>query len=145
MSTPIRTLAQVNADIATATGRLKDLEQERRIVQRDAVKKQSAIQVLENLGWKFSGGKWEKPEEVTTVRARYHSDKGPIREGDFATWDNKILGGNVIVRNLIPGSDKALVSWISNVGIRGCTAGRETFTVDVADLTPRHRHWFIGK
>lgn len=127
---------------------IKTLQAELAEAQK-AEKANTAVYVLENLGWSWCAetASWAKPKDTisATVKARYHSDKGPIREGDLATWDNKVLGGNVLVRTLIPGSTKALVSWVSNVTLRGFTTGMATFTVEVSDLTARPRQWFIGK
>lgn len=137
----MRTVAQIQQDISKLQAELADVK----VYEH---KRNAAVSILENLGWTHSAtGGWKKPKELTKdeVKARPFSDKSPIRAGDLATWDDKVLGGNVLVRELVPGTTKALVSWISNVTFRGFTAGMTTFTVDVKDLTVRHRHWFIGK
>lgn len=125
---------------------LKALQVELENAQADR-KLASACNILSNLGWTWDEGNtsWVSPKDVATVKARAHSDKGPIREGDFASYKGGNLGGNVMVRNLIPGTSKATVSWISNMTMQGCVAGKEAFTVELHQLTPRHRHWFIGK
>lgn len=136
----MRELKDIENEIVEHQKKGRELLQERREIKRMLAKRNSAISVLENIGWKFEDGKWNKP--AAKVVAKPFSQT-PLVAGGFATWDNKILGGNVYVRTVGPWISR--VSWVSNVTLKGAHVSEQSFNVSTCELIPRDRTYFIGK
>lgn len=101
-------------------------------------KRDAAVHILENLGWTHSGHKgWQKP-------APKCSDyKAPLKAGELATWDDKVLGGTVYIRAV--GETRSVVSHVENMGQLGVDVHNSRFTVENDKLTIRPREYFIGR
>ena len=99
-------------------------------------KRDSAVHILENLGWTHSGHKgWQKP-------APKCSDyKAPLKAGELATWDDKVLGGIVYIRSV--GDKYAQVSHVRGVSRLGADVLNSSFAVEKSKLTIRPREYFI--
>lgn len=99
-------------------------------------KRDAAVHILENLGWTHSGLKgWQKP-------APKCSDyKAPLKAGELATWDDKVLGGIVYIRSV--GDKFAQVSHVRCVGRLGVDVLNNSFAVEKSKLTVRPREYFI--
>lgn len=99
-------------------------------------KRDAAVHILENLGWTHSGHKgWQKP-------APKCSDyKAPLKAGELATWDDKVLGGIVYIRSV--GDKFAQVSHVRGVSRLGADVLNNSFAVEKSKLTVRHREYFI--
>lgn len=101
-------------------------------------KRDAAVHILENLGWTHSGHKgWQKP-------APKCSDyKAPLKAGELATWDDKVLGGIVYIRSV--GDKYAQVSHVRGVSRLGADVLNSSFAVEKNKLTVRPREYFIGR
>lgn len=101
-------------------------------------KRDAAVNILENLGWTHSGHKgWQKP-------APKCSDyKAPLKAGELATWDDKVLGGIVYIRSV--GDKYAQVSHVRGVSRLGADVLNSSFAVEKSKLTVRPREYFIGR
>lgn len=101
-------------------------------------KRDAAVHILENLGWTHSGHKgWQKP-------APKCSDyKAPLKAGELATWDDKVLGGIVYIRSV--GDKYAQVSHVRDVSRLGADVLNSSFAVEQSKLTVRPREYFIGR
>ena len=99
-------------------------------------KRDAAVHILENLGWTHSGLKgWQKP-------APKCSDyKAPLKAGELATWDDKVLGGIVYIRSV--GDKFAQVSHVRGVSRLGADVLTNSFAVEKSKLTVRPREYFI--
>jgi hypothetical protein len=101
-------------------------------------KRDAAVHILENLGWTHSGHKgWQKP-------APKCSDyKAPLKAGELATWDDKVLGGIVYIRSV--GDKYAQVSHVRGISSLGADVVNGSFAVEKSKLTVRPREYFIGR
>lgn len=101
-------------------------------------KRDAAVHILENLGWTHSGHKgWQKPAP------KWSDYKAPLKAGELATWDDKVLGGIVYIR--IVGDKYAQVSHVRGVSRLGADVLNGSFTVEKSKLTVRPREYFIGR
>lgn len=101
-------------------------------------KRDAAVHILENLGWTHSGHKgWQKPE------AKWSDYKAPLKAGELATWDDKVLGGIVYIRSV--GDKYAQVSHVRGVSRLGADVLNGSFAVEKSKLTVRPREYFIGR
>ncbi|APZ82828.1 hypothetical protein HOR50_gp18 [Klebsiella phage K5-4] len=99
-------------------------------------KRDAAVHILENLGWTHSGHKgWQKP---APKRSGY---KAPLKAGELATWDDKVLGGIVYIRSV--GDKFAQVSHVRGVSRLGADVLNNSFAVEKSKLTVRPREYFI--
>ena len=103
-------------------------------------KRDAAVHILENLGWTHSGHKgWQKPKDGPKV-SNY---KAPLKAGELATWDDKVLGGIVYIRSV--GDKYAQVSHVRGVSRLGADVLNSSFAVEKSKLTVRPREYFIGR
>lgn len=101
-------------------------------------KRDAAVHILENLGWTHSGLKgWQKPAE------KWSDYKAPLKAGELATWDDKVLGGIVYIRSV--GDKYAQVSHVRGVSRLGADVMNSSFAVEKSKLTIRPREYFIGR
>lgn len=101
-------------------------------------KRDAAVSILENLGWTHSGHKgWQKPAP------KWSDYKSPLKAGELATWDDKVLGGIVYIRSV--GYKYAQVSHVSGVSRLGADVQNSSFAVEKSKLTVRPREYFIGR
>lgn len=136
----MRTPIEIQKEIDEVHEKHKALIQEKRVAVREIAKRDSSVHVLENMGWTFAEGKWNKPMNKVDVKP---FSQTPLLAGGFATWDNKILGGHVYVRTVGPLVSR--VSWVTNVTLKGAHVAEHSFNVVTSELTPRDRTYFIGK
>lgn len=130
----MRDIKLIQADISKLQAELEDAKVH--VAKRDA-----AVHILENLGWTHSAKfGWKKP---ATVKAREY--KAPVVAGAFATYDNKVLGGNVYVRSVNASSGTAQVSWLRGVATAGAMIENTSFAVRIDELTVKPREYFIGR
>ncbi|WEU80517.1 hypothetical protein FWCWJBXL_0024 [Klebsiella phage Emom] len=100
-------------------------------------KRDAAVHILENLGWTHSGHKgWQKP-------APWSDYKAPLKAGELATWDDRVLGGIVYIRSV--GDKFAQVSHVRGVSRLGVDVHNGSFAVEKSKLTVRPREYFIGR
>lgn len=101
-------------------------------------KRDAAVHILENLGWTYSGHKgWQKPAP------KWSDYKAPLKAGELATWDDKVLGGIVYIRSV--GDKFAQVSHVRGVSRLGADVLNSSFAVEKSKLTVRPREYFIGR
>lgn len=101
-------------------------------------KRDAAVHILENLGWTHSGHKgWQKPAP------KWSDFKAPLKAGELATWDDKVLGGIVYIRSV--GDKYAQVSHVRGVSKLGADVMNSSFAVEKSKLTVRPREYFIGR
>lgn len=101
-------------------------------------KRDAAVHILENLGWTHSGHKgWQKPAP------KWSDYKAPLKAGELATWDDKVLGGIVYIRSV--GAKYAQVSHVRGVSRLGADVLNNSFAVEKSKLTVRPREYFIGR
>ena len=101
-------------------------------------KRDAAVHILENLGWTHSGHKgWQKPAP------KWSDYKAPLKAGELATWDDKVLGGIVYIRSV--GDKYAQVSHVRGVSRLGADVLNGSFAVEKSKLTVRPREYFIGR
>jgi hypothetical protein len=101
-------------------------------------KRDAAVHILENLGWTHSGHKgWQKPAP------KWSDYKAPLKAGELATWDDKVLGGIVYIRSV--GDKYAQVSHVHGVSKLGADVMNSSFAVEKSKLTVRPREYFIGR
>lgn len=130
----MRDIKLIQADISKLQAELEDAKVH--VAKRDA-----AVHILENLGWTHSAKfGWKKP---ATVKAREY--KAPVVAGAFATYDNKVLGGNVYVCSVNASSGTAQVSWLRGVATVGAMIENTSFAVRIDELTVKPREYFIGR
>lgn len=122
---------EIRADIEKLTKELAE-------AKTYEAKRDAAVHILENLGWTHSGHKgWQKP-------APKCSDyKAPLKAGELATWDDKVLGGIVYIRSV--GDKYAQVSHVRGVSRLGADVLNSSFAVEKSKLTVRPREYFIGR
>ena len=122
---------EIRADIEKLTKELAE-------AKTYEAKRDAAVHILENLGWTHSGHKgWQKP-------APKCSDyKAPLKAGELATWDDKVLGGIVYIRSV--GDKYAQVSHVRGVSRLGADVLNSSFAVEKSKLTIRPREYFIGR
>lgn len=102
-------------------------------------KRDAAVHILENLGWTHSGHKgWQKPEPKPKDWRSI-----PLKAGELATWDDKVLGGIVYIRSV--GDKFAQVSHVRGVSRLGADVLTNSFAVEKSKLTVRPREYFIGR
>uniref|UniRef100_A0AB38ZD18 Uncharacterized protein n=1 Tax=Klebsiella phage vB_KpnP_KP17 TaxID=3116927 RepID=A0AB38ZD18_9CAUD len=124
---------EIRADIEKLT---KELAEARAY----EAKRDAAVHILENLGWTHSGHKgWQKPKDGPKV-SNY---KAPLKAGELATWDDKVLGGIVYIRSV--GDEYAQVSHVRGVSRLGADVLNSSFAVEKSKLTIRPREYFIGR
>lgn len=117
---------------------IEALNKELAAVKTYEAKRDAAVHILENLGWTYSGHKgWQKP---ATKRSDY---KAPLKAGELATWDDKVLGGIVYIRSV--GDKFAQVSHVRGVSRLGADVLTNSFAVEKSKLTVRPREYFIGR
>lgn len=117
---------------------IEALNKELAEVKTYEAKRDAAVHILENLGWTHSGHKgWQKP---ATKRSDY---KAPLKAGELATWDDKVLGGIVYIRSV--GDKFAQVSHVRGVSRLGADVLTNSFAVEKSKLTVRPREYFIGR
>lgn len=115
---------------------IEALNKELAEVKTYEAKRDAAAHILENLGWTHSGHKgWQKP---APKRSDY---KAPLKAGELATWDDKVLGGIVYVRSV--GDKFAQVSHVRGVSRLGADVLTNSFAVEKSKLTVRPREYFI--
>lgn len=136
----MRELKEIENEIAEHTQKGRELLQERREVKREIAKRNSAVHVIENMGWTYANGKWNKP--VNKVVAKPYSQT-PLVAGGFATYDHFVLGCSVYVR--LVAASYAVVSRVRDVTLKGADVSMVMFRVSLSELTPRDRTYFIGK
>lgn len=103
-------------------------------------KRDAAVHILENLGWTHSGLKgWQKPKPSIKI----NDYKAPLKAGELATWDDKVLGGIVYIRSV--GDKFAQVSHVRGVSRLGADVLNNSFAVEKSKLTVRPREYFIGR
>lgn len=133
----MRDIKLIQSDIAKLQAELED-------AKVHGAKRDSAVHILENLGWTHSARYgWKKPVAKTEVKAREY--KAPVVAGEFATYDHKILGGNVYVRSVNASSGKARVSWVRRVTTSRAMIENTIFAVHIDELTVKPREYFIGR
>lgn len=109
---------------------IEALNKELAEVKTYEAKRDAAVHILENLGWTHSGHKgWQKPA------AKWSDYKAPLKAGELATWDDKVLGGTVYIRSV---GDK-YAQWL------GADVMNSSFAVEKSKLTVRPREYFIGR
>jgi hypothetical protein len=122
---------EIRADIEKLTKELAE-------AKTYEAKRDAAVHILENLGWTYSGHKgWQKP---APKRSDY---KAPLKAGELATWDDKVLGGIVYIRSV--GDKFAQVSHVRGVSRLGADVLTNSFAVEKSKLTVRPREYFIGR
>lgn len=139
----MRELSVIRVDIQRAEKNLKTLNAEFDEVNKHEAKRNSAVSVLENLGWRHNGNKWVSPPQSKPMNHKVY--KAAVVPGVFATWDNQLLGGHVCVNDVDFVKGMANVSRIKSVTMCSANIGRETFNVPFEELTVKPRTWFIGK
>lgn len=133
----MRDIKLIQADISKLQAELEDAKVH--VAKRDA-----AVHILENLGWKHSAKYgWKKPLPKPEVKAREY--KAPVVAGAFAKWDHRVLGGNVYVRSVNASSGTAQVSWVRGVATAGAMIENTSFAVRIDELTVKPREYFIGR
>lgn len=133
----MRDIKLIQADIAKLQAELED-------AKVYGAKRDAAVHILENLGWTHSARYgWKKPIPKPEVKAREY--KSPVVAGAFATYDHKILGGNVYVRSVNVSSGTAQVSWVRGVANAGAMIEQTSFAVRIDELTVKPREYFIGR
>lgn len=101
-------------------------------------KRDAAVHILENLGWTHSGHKgWQKPTP------KWSDYKAPLKAGELATWDDRVLGGIVYIRSV--GDKFAQVSHVRDITRLGVDVLNGSFAVEKSKLTVRSREYFIGR
>lgn len=107
---------EIRADIEKLT---KELE----AAKIHEAKQSAAVHILYNLGWKHDNLKgWQKP-------APKCSDyKAPLKAGELATWDDKVLGGIVYIRSV--GDKFAQVSHVRGISRLGADVANGSFAVE---------------
>lgn len=124
---------EIRADIEKLTKELAE-------AKTYEAKRDAAVHILENLGWTHSGHKgWQKPKDGPKV-SNY---KAPLKAGELATWDDKVLGGIVYIRSV--GDKYAQVSHVRGVSRLGADVLNSSFAVEKSKLTIRPREYFIGR
>lgn len=124
---------EIRADIEKLTKELAE-------AKAYEAKRDAAVHILENLGWTHSGHKgWQKPKDGPKV-SNY---KAPLKAGELATWDDKVLGGIVYIRSV--GDKYAQVSHVRGVSRLGADVLNSSFAVEKSKLTIRPREYFIGR
>lgn len=122
---------EIRADIEKLTKELAE-------AKTYEAKRDAAVHILENLGWTHSGHKgWQKPA------AKWSDYKAPLKAGELATWDDKVLGGIVYIRSV--GDEHAQVSHVRGVSRLGADVMNSSFAVEKSKLTVRPREYFIGR
>lgn len=122
---------EIRADIEKLTKELAE-------AKTYEAKRDAAVHILENLGWTHSGHKgWQKPA------AKWSDYKAPLKAGELATWDDKVLGGIVYIRSV--GDEYAQVSHVRGVSRLGADVMNSSFAVEKSKLTVRPREYFIGR
>lgn len=122
---------EIRADIEKLTKELAE-------AKTYEAKRDTAVNILENLGWTHSGHKgWQKP-------APKCSDyKAPLRAGELATWEDGHIGGTVYIRSV--GDEYAQVSHVRGISRLGADVLNGSFAVKKSKLTVRPREYFIGR
>ncbi|WJE88625.1 hypothetical protein [Klebsiella phage Kpn17] len=124
---------EIRADIEKLTKELAE-------AKTYEAKRDAAVHILENLGWTHSGHKgWQKPKDGPKV-SNY---KAPLKAGELATWDDKVLGGIVYIRSV--GDKYAQVFHVRGVSRLGADVLNSSFAVEKSKLTIRPREYFIGR
>ena len=114
------------------------LNKELAAVKTYEAKRDAAVHILENLGWTHSGHKgWQKPAP------KWSDYKAPLKAGELATWDDRVLGGTVYIRSV--GDKFAQVSHVRGVSRLGADVLTNSFAVEKSKLTVRPREYFIGR
>ena len=122
---------EIRADIEKLTKELAE-------AKTYEAKRAAAVHILENLGWTYSGHKgWQKPAP------KWSDYKAPLKAGELATWDDKVLGGIVYIRSV--GDKFAQVSHVRGVSRLGADVLTNSFAVEKSKLTVRPREYFIGR
>ena len=122
---------EIRADIEKLTKELAE-------AKTYEAKRDAAVHILENLGWTYSGHKgWQKPAP------KWSDYKAPLKAGELATWDDKVLGGIVYIRSV--GDKFAQVSHVRGVSRLGADVLTNSFAVEKSKLTVRPREYFIGR
>ncbi len=122
---------EIRADIEKLT---KELE----AAKIHEAKQSAAVHILYNLGWKHDNLKgWQKPAP------KWSDYKAPLKAGELATWDDRVLGGIVYIRSV--GDKFAQVSHVRGVSRLGVDVLNSSFAVEKSKLTVRPREYFIGR
>ena len=117
---------------------IEALNKELAKVKTYEAKRDAAVHILENLGWTHSGFKgWQKPAP------KWSDYKAPLKAGELATWDDRVLGGIVYIRSV--GDKFAQVSHVRGVSRLGVDVLNSSFAVEKSKLTVRPREYFIGR
>lgn len=102
---------------------IEALNKELAEVKTYEAKRDAAVHILENLGWTHSGHKgWQKPAP------KWSDYKAPLKAGELATWDDKVLGGTVYIRSV--GDKFAQVSHVRGVSRLGADVLTNSFAVE---------------
>lgn len=122
---------EIRADIDKLT---KELE----AVKVHESRQVAAVNILYNLCWTHDPHKgWQKPAP------KWSDYKAPLKAGELATWDDKVLGGIVYIRSV--GDKFAQVSHVRCVSRLGVDVLNGSFAVEKSKLTVRPREYFIGR
>lgn len=122
---------EIRADIEKLTKEL--VEAKTYEAQRD-----SAVHILENLGWTYSGHKgWQKPAP------KWSDYKAPLKAGELATWEDGHIGGTVYIRSV--GNKFSQVSHVRGVSRLGVDVITGSFAIENSKLTIRPREYFLGR
>lgn len=133
----MRDVKLIQADIAKLQAELED-------AKVYGAKRDSAVHILENLGWSYNCklNKWKKPAEPSVKVKLY---KSSVVAGVFATYNHEVLGGNVYVRSVNTYTGNARVSWVRGQATSGALIERTVFTVRIDELTVKPREYFISR
>uniref|UniRef100_A0AAU8EFR0 Uncharacterized protein n=1 Tax=Klebsiella phage vB_Kpn16-P3 TaxID=3230847 RepID=A0AAU8EFR0_9VIRU len=133
----MRDIKLIQADIAKLQAELED-------AKVYCAKRDAAVHILENLGWTHSARYgWKKPIPKPEVKASEY--KAKVVSGELATYDDKVLGGDVYVRAVNYSSGNAQVSWARNIGTADAMIEETSFAVRIGELTVKPREYFIGR
>ncbi len=117
---------------------IEKLNKELEAVKVHESRQVAAVNILYNLGWTHDPHKgWQKPAP------KWSDHKAPLKAGELATWDDRVLGGIVYIRSV--GDKFAKVSHVRGVSRMGVDVLNGSFAVDKSKLTVRPREYFIGR
>lgn len=123
---------EISADIEKLTKELAE-------AKTYEAKRDSAVHILENLGWTHSGHKgWQKPAQKPKDWRSI-----PLKAGELATWEDGAIGGTVYIRSV--GDKFAQVSHVRGVSRLGVDVLTGSFAIEKSKLTVRPREYFIGR
>ncbi|MCP6042057.1 hypothetical protein NL354_24545 [Klebsiella pneumoniae] len=117
---------------------IEKLNKELEAVKVHESRQVAAVNILYNLGWTHDPHKgWQKPAP------KWSDYKAPLKAGELATWDDRVLGGIVYIRSV--GFKYSQVSHVRGLSRLGVDVHNSRFTVENDKLTVRPREYFIGR